>query len=143
MRVNEVPEFIQDKPLHSLPPKATIREAADLLIKHNIGAIPIVDEDGKLIGIFSERDFMKRVFAKRLDADTTTLENVMTENPTSIELDDDISKAIDLMMEGRYRHMPIVDPIGNLTGFLSQRDFMAVTYAEMIRLRNLQKRKSA
>jgi len=133
MMVCDMPEFIQDHEIVSLPPTATAKEAMDLINKHNIGAIPILQGENVLVGIFSERDLIRRVFAKGLDPEKVTMAEVMTPDPDTLMIEDDINKAMDMMAEGGYRHMPLVDPLGNFSGILSQRDFMKAARMELLR----------
>ena len=134
MQIFEVPEFAQKRTIISLPPTATAMEAAKVLAENNIGAIPVV-EDGKLVGVFSERDFIKRIIIPGKDPGSVRLNRIMTTNPDFISPDETVGKAINLMVTHHYRHMPVVEN-GKLVGFLSQRDFMALSWMELIKFKN-------
>jgi CBS domain-containing protein len=132
MLICEIPNFIQDHEILTLSPESMAQEAMEIIDTHNVGAIPILDGDN-LVGIFSERDLIKRVFAKGLDPKVTKMAEVMTPDPSTLLVDEEIHKAMDLMSAGGYRHIPLVDPMGNFTGILSQRDFMNAARLELIR----------
>jgi CBS domain-containing protein len=65
----------------------TVLEVASLMVEHNIGAVPVLQE-GQLTGIFSERDLMRRVVVAGFDPARTPVREVMTENPLTIAPDD-------------------------------------------------------
>jgi CBS domain-containing protein len=115
-----IPDLIHDQPFSRASSKQTVREAARTMSERNIGAILVI-ENGRLIGIFSERDLMKRVVAPGLDPDTTTLADVMTRDPDTLSPDADIRDAMRLMVQHDYRHVPIVE--GNrVLGIIAARD---------------------
>ena len=98
----------------------TVSEAARLMKRHNIGAIMVV-EDEKLVGVFTERDGLFRVLAEGLSGDSTPLSSVMTANPQTIKPDAGFTTALQMMHDGRYRHLPVVDH-GRVIGIVSVRD---------------------
>jgi CBS domain-containing protein len=98
----------------------TVKDAAQLMRQHNIGALMVV-EDGTLRGIFTERDALFRVLAEGRDATTTPLEAVMTRNPQTISAGCAFTTALQMMHDGRYRHLPVVDGT-QVLGMVSVRD---------------------
>jgi CBS domain-containing protein len=100
--------------------RTTVIEAACLMEQNQIGAIMIV-ENGGLVGIFTERDALYRVTAKRRDAQTTRLAEVMTCNPQTIHPDKPFGHALHYMYEGGFRHVPVVEN-GRPIGMVSARD---------------------
>ena len=102
----------------------TVLSAAKNLARLNIAAIVVVDSDGKLIGIVTERDLTRRVMAAGLDAKATTLGEVMTKNPDTLAPDDSALDALELMRVREYRHLPVVDD-GKVVGMVSIRDLYA------------------
>ncbi len=76
-------DIISQQKVLSAPDTMTVREAAIRMAESKVGAMLIL-EKGQLIGIFTERDLLNRVIAKRLDPDTTTLTQVMTADPRTI-----------------------------------------------------------
>lgn len=98
----------------------SVREAAAVMKQHHVGAMMVV-EAGALVGVFTERDALNRVVAEGRDAQNTTLAEVMTRNPQTISPDASFSAALELMHEGRFRHVPVVDG-GRPIGMISVRD---------------------
>jgi CBS domain-containing protein len=88
--------------------------------QNRIGAAMIV-EDGKLVGIFTERDALIRVIANGCDAQTTQLADVMTRDPQTIQPDKPFVHALHCMYEGGFRHVPVVEN-GRPIGMVSARD---------------------
>ena len=115
-----VPHAIHGQDIASFTPSATVREAVALMAKRRIGAVPVVEE-GRLLGIFTERDAIVRVIAEGRDPDTTRLGDVMTANPDTVKSSDAVLHALELMNEHNYRHLPVVDN-GKLVGVVSIRD---------------------
>lgn len=116
-----VPDIVNDQQLLELPPTATVRGAARAMRERHVGAV-LVTTDGRLAGIFTERDMVNRVVAEGRDADSTTLAEVMTADPDTIGPDATAIEALRRMHDGGYRHLPIVER-GRLVGIVSRRDF--------------------
>ena len=101
-----------------------ISEIALALKDKKIGAVPIVDEDNKLLGIVSERDIVAKLVVEAKDADLTTAKEIMTSKIITAKLNDDINYTIDVMKNNNIRHMPVLDENNRLTDFFSIRDFL-------------------
>jgi len=93
------------------------------LQKSKMGCAVIVNSDQKVIGIFTEQDSLKRGLLGGADS-KTPIEKLMTPNPTVLFMDDSIANAIRLMYDGKYRHLPIVDPEGKFLGLISVKDIV-------------------
>jgi CBS domain-containing protein len=112
----------------SPPPAVTVREATTigaalkLMLEHRLGAV-LVEREGRPVGIFTERDVMRRVVAAGIGHDRP-IEDVMTPDPETLGLDDGIAFALNRMTIGGYRNVPIVDAAGQAVGVLSQRDMV-------------------
>ena len=104
--------------------KTPISEIAAVIKDKSIGAVPIVDDQNKLIGIVSERDIVTKMVVEARDADLTTAQEIMTKEITSANLDDDLEQTIGVMKSKNIRHMPVTDSDGKLTDFFSIRDFL-------------------
>jgi len=100
--------------------KTSVEAAARLMKKKNIGALMVVD-DGKLVGIFTERDALFRVLAENRDPRTTRVATVMTPDPRSVHPDKPFGSALFMMYEGGFRHVPVVEN-GRPLGMVSARD---------------------
>ena len=101
-----------------------ISEIALALRDKKIGAVPIVDDDNKLLGIVSERDIVSKLVVEAKDADLTTAKDIMTSKIITAKLNDDINYTIDVMKNNNIRHMPVLDVNNRLTDFFSIRDFL-------------------
>ncbi|MBV8050968.1 MAG: CBS domain-containing protein [Acidobacteriaceae bacterium] len=100
----------------------TVFEVVQAMVARNIGAVPVL-RDGQLVGIFSERDLMKRVVAEARDPRTTRLEEVMTEDPLAVCPTETPANCMLLMRHHGFRHLPICDG-KRLLGVISLRDLL-------------------
>jgi len=100
--------------------RTSVSDAAKLMRQHNVGALPVVDDD-RLVGIFTERDSLYRVVAANLDTRRTQLADVMTPNPQTVHPDDSFAHALHLMHAGGFRHVPVVEN-DRVLGMVSARD---------------------
>jgi CBS domain-containing protein len=100
--------LVENKESISCREDITVVEAARVMQRNHIGAIMVV-ADGKLIGIFTERDALFRVLAEGRDLHTTRVADVMTRDPQSIHPDKQFADALQLMHTGRFRHLPVVE----------------------------------
>lgn len=115
--------LLQPKPPLTVSPKTTIREAIQQLLSHNVGALLVVDSAGKLLGIFSERDLLKKVAGIHESFEDLIIADFMTANPESITLKDNLNFALHKMDCGGYRHLPILSG-GVPCGVVSVRDML-------------------
>jgi CBS domain-containing protein len=91
----------------------SILDAVKRMAELNIGAIPVVNERGEVVGIFSERDLLKRVVARGLSYETK-IKDVMTKNPVTISPDASVDEAKRVMAKIKARHLPVIDKDGRL-----------------------------
>ncbi len=117
--VKRIGELIKRQPV-TVSPNTSIKEAVKLMDKENIGSIIITDPEGRVLGIFTERDLV-RVVAEGVSLDSD-IRNAMTKNPIVIYEDEPVSRAVTIMAEKRIRHLPIVDRRGLLKGIVTARD---------------------
>jgi CBS domain-containing protein len=96
--------------------------------KH-IGAVAVVDNEQNLVGIFSERDLMKRVVVKGLDVNKLKVDDVMTKNPMVGYAEESYEECMSKMKQINSRHLPIVDN-GKLVGMVSLRDLLLENISE-------------
>lgn len=106
--------LLEPRRLVVAPPEASAADAAVLMKDGNVGAVLVV-EDGRLVGIFTERDAVYRVMAAGRDPRRTTLAEVMTRDPVTVSPEESFGWALLLMHERGFRHAPVVAdgrPIG-------------------------------
>ncbi len=103
----------------------TVRAAAVAMANKKVGAILVVDDEGLLTGLFTERDVLNRVVAKGLDPDKTPLSAVMTENLLTATPDKPLAHALHMMFEGGFRHVPVVEN-GKPVGMVSARNALGL-----------------
>jgi CBS domain-containing protein len=102
---------------------ATVGQALDKMLKSNLGALLVIDGEGKLRGIFSERDLLTRVAGIYTYWEQLPISEVMTVNPETVRLTDTLALALQKMDCGGYRHLPVVED-GKPVGVISVRDMM-------------------
>ena len=124
-----VPDLVNNQSLACLPPGASVRDAAKVMTERHIGAI-LIAVDGRLQGVFTERDVLTRVVMPGLDPDETALGGVMTPNPDTVGPDDTALEALRRMSERGYRHLPVVKD-GRLIGIVSIRDLYAAVNSQL------------
>jgi len=100
----------------------TVLETVRAMVERNIGAVPVV-HNGRLVGIFSERDLMRRVVADGRDPRSTCLAEVMTEDPLTINMNEELEGCMALMRRHGFRHLPVCHE-GQLVGIVSLRDIL-------------------
>lgn len=133
VRQRTVADMIGRGRIVQLPGTASVREASFLMARERVGAVLVTGADGRLDGIFTERDALNRLLAKHLDADSTSLHEVMTASPTTVSPDSLAIDALRLMRDGGFRHLPVVARGGTLegrvVGVISLRDFVGAELA--------------
>jgi CBS domain-containing protein len=125
-----VKSVMEKKKLVTAAPETSIDEAAKLMAKRNVGALMIV-KDGRLTGIFTERDALFRVMAKGLDTQTTTLADVMTDAPRTVDPGKTFGYALLIMHENGFRHLPVVEN-GTPIGIVSARNALDPDLEEFV-----------
>ncbi len=105
-----------------------VTDVVSLMVEHNIGAVAVMHA-GELVGLFSERDLMKRVVYERRDPRTTTVADVMTRDVITVTPDRSLEDCLDLMRERGFRHLPVCEG-KRLRGVISLRDLLAHAVVE-------------
>ena len=102
----------------------SLRPAIELMRLAGIGSV-VVESEGRLVGIFTERDVLMRVVGEPIDLDRTPVGEMMVPQPETLGLGDAISFAINMMSDGGYRHVPVTDKSGKPLHVVSVRDLAA------------------
>lgn len=124
-----IKDVIRDREPYSMNAAATVMEAAEFMASRRIGAVCVMDEEGRLMGVFSERDLLNRVVVPRRDPATLRLGDVTSELRAVIRCDETPHQALDLMEQIGSRHLPVVDG-EKWVGMLSMRDLLRVELSE-------------
>ena len=114
--------------VHVASPDQMVSEAVEIMAQHQVGVVAIV-ESGLLIGVFSERDLLRRVIARGRKPDKTSLREVMTADPITATREEDRQSAIRKMQAIGCRHLPIVVN-GVVIDMLSMRDLLSMELEE-------------
>ena len=99
-------DLLKNQVIVSAESHQTVLEVASMMVQHNIGAVPVLQE-GQLTGIFSERDLMSRVVAGGKDPARTPVSQVMTEDPLTVAPSDSLETCMTLMKRHGFRHLPV------------------------------------
>jgi CBS domain-containing protein len=101
---------------------ATVHEAVQAMLSHRQAGVLAVDAQGRLRGIFTERDVLTRIVGKGLDARATPLKAVMTPNPEALTASHRVAYAVHCMSVAGYRTVPLVDEEGRPVGVVTVSD---------------------
>lgn len=113
----------------SVAPTASVLDAARLMDERGMGSVLVLGDAQQLLGIFTERDLLRRVVAAGLPAATTLVQSVLTASPITCLPETSVEECSEIMNSRRIRHLPVVDASG-LLGVVSSRDVLAHQVAE-------------
>lgn len=122
-------DVIRNREPYSLRASASVLEAAEFMAQRRIGAVCVLDDEGKLMGVFSERDILNRVIVPRQDPAAITLGQVASPLRAVIRCDETPHQALERMEQIGTRHLPVVDG-ERWVGMLSIRDLLRVELSE-------------
>ncbi|MEM6682636.1 MAG: CBS domain-containing protein [Pseudomonadota bacterium] len=131
-RLMDRPEYASKPRPLTMPPDITVFEAVTQMSAKNYGAGVVVDADDKVIGIITERDVMNKLVAKGLDAKSTPLSDIMTENPRLARETDDLIEWLRIMSNERFRRLPVIDDEGRIKAVFTQGDFVSYTWPDLL-----------
>ncbi len=114
----------------AMQPSETVMAAVHKLAKHDKGSIMVCNDEGKLLGIITERDIVRKCLTSGKDLDKTKIQDIMTTRVVIAKPEDDLSYAINAMKEAKIRHIPIVDAQEKAIGMISMRDLLGVQLEE-------------
>ena len=121
----KIKEFLKTKGnrLITISPDGTIKNALKKLVDNNIGALPVCDSTGNLVGIISERDMLKECLNRGESIDTTKVQDIMIRSVAVATPDDDLNYATSVMKQKNVRHLPVVVD-SKVNGMISMRDIV-------------------
>ena len=102
----------------TVQPDATVHAAMQTMVTHHIGSLIVLDDQGQVIGIITERDILRECTARSEQVKTTLVQQVMTKDLIISVPDDEIGYVMGVMTQNRIRHLPILDE-GRLEGLIS------------------------
>jgi CBS domain-containing protein len=124
-------------PVKVVPLGATAVDAAKLMLEERIGDVVVVDDDGRLVGMLTDRDIALRVVAEQRDAANTAVRDICTIDPVSVRALDEVDEAQRLMREHVVHRLPVIDHDGRPSGILSLEDLAASGYVSDEDLRDV------
>jgi CBS domain-containing protein len=111
---------VMNKSVVTVDPTSSIGEAAEKMIEAGVGAVVVMEDMARIVGIVTERDILRAV-AQRARAAEAKVRQWMTESVVTIEPDTQIKAAAKMMFEKNFRHLPVVNKEGRLMGIASLR----------------------
>jgi CBS domain-containing protein len=108
----------------SAPPESTVRSVCNLMREHEIGAVPIVDVVGRVLGLVTDRDVVVRAVAARRDIDRVQAGDIMSVGIECARLDTPVTGLAEKMARYRVRRIPVVDEEEKLVGIVSRDDLV-------------------
>lgn len=119
-----VSALLREKPpvVHAIESTATVFEAIELMAEQNVGGLPVIQQ-GRLVGMFTERDYTRKVILMGRSSKETLVDQIMTRNPLVVGLDETIGECMQIMTEEHVRHLPVVSD-ERLIGILSIGDLV-------------------
>ncbi len=123
-----IQEIMQERPIYSVNRDQTVAETVRYMAEKNVGAVPVLKED-RLVGVFSERDVIKRVLARGLDPATINVGDVMTTKLVVAQADESFESCLAKMRKAHCRHLPVVQA-DRLIGVVSLRDLLMIDLDE-------------
>ena len=122
----------------SIGPNATVIDAIRLMDEKNVGALPVV-ENGKLVGVVSERDYTRKIILKGRSSKDTPVSDIMTKQVVTVNPSNSVTECMQIMTDRRVRHLPVLDG-SNLVGILSIGDVVNwLISAQMAMIENLER----
>lgn len=132
---------VMKRPAITIGENAQVEEAASLMRQNRIHSLPVVDRQNRLVGIVTDTDLLGIVagqLAPKADIATVEVGRLMTVDPITLDSSATIGDAATTMLEGGFRHLPVIDGDGNLAGMISERDLRAHLGTDFIDWSNLE-----
>ncbi|MDU9022836.1 CBS domain-containing protein [Pseudomonas corrugata] len=125
---------VQNQRVHSIAPEQTVLEALRIMAEKNVGALPVI-EDGQVVGVFSERDYARKMVLHGRSSVGTPVRTIMSAPVVTADSQQSIERCMEVMTDSHLRHLPVLDK-GQLIGLLSIGDLVKqaiVEQADLIR----------
>jgi len=112
----------------TIPPEASVLNALQMMADHNVGALPVVQAE-RLVGIFSERDYARKVVLLGKNSTQTSVSEIMSEKVFTVDPDSTVEDCMHMMSDKRIRHLPVLEG-SKLVGILSIGDLVKTIIQE-------------
>ena len=118
-----VNQLLHPKPgiIYSVKPEMKVFDAIKMMNDKKVGALPVI-ENGKLVGIISERDYTRKVILNNLSSKDTNVSEIMTSDVKTVKTSQTIDECLLIMSNNHIRHLPVIDDDGNPISVLSVMD---------------------
>lgn len=123
-QLRNVANVIRKRRLFCVSPDEMARHACKVMTNRKVGALPVIDDTGTLVGVISERDIVRRCIGAKRKTAVTMIRDVMTPDPIVVKASDSIVVAIAVMMQNNIRHLPVVEN-GVVIGMVSIREVVS------------------
>ena len=134
-RLEDFLKLNKNRQICTISKNQSVRQALILMSENNIGAIIIVDNNDFPIGIFSERDYARKIILKGKSSKDTLLDEVMTKELITVTRDYKIDQCMEIMNEKKIRHLPVLEN-KKIVGIISIRDVLKIMIEEQKELIN-------
>jgi len=128
--VKTVAQLVKHRKINmfSISPEATVQAAIQIMSSELISALPVMEHD-QLVGIISERDYVRKIASRKIPAWSVKIHEIMTRDVITVEMDTPIEECMKLMTEHRIRHLPVLDQ-GKPVTVISITDVVAALQTE-------------
>jgi len=114
--------------IYSVTPVDSVLRAIEIMATRHVGALLVMNQD-TLVGIISERDYARKVILKNRSSHDTPVSDIMSPRPVTVSPDATVHRCMEIMTEGRFRHLPVVEE-GRVVGMLSIGDLVKAVIAD-------------
>ncbi len=126
--MQRVGDLVENREVYSLSPAMTVADAVAYMAERHVGAVSVLEND-RLVGIFSERDLLKRIVAAGRDPRHTRVSEVMTGNVLVADAEESSGACLERMRQAKIRHLPVFSK-GRLLGLVTMRDLCLADLAD-------------
>lgn len=119
----------RNRPLAVVAPSDTVYHALTVMAQHEVGALLVLDGE-QLVGIFSERDYARKIILQGKTSKETLVREIMSERVAYVTPNSTLDECMALMTEKRFRHLPVLDDDGGVVGMISIGDLVKETISD-------------
>lgn len=116
----------KNRPLALVAPSDSVFHALEIMAQHNVGAVLVMDGE-QLVGIFSERDYARKIILQGKTSKDTLVREIMSERVAYVSPNTTLDECMALMTQKHFRHLPVLEDDGKLAGVVSIGDLVAET----------------